>query len=128
MVQMQSKICLNQKHTVCTNIFLSFQSRKSTLLARYVTPDPQKSICNECSLELCCADLVFTLSFLCRYAHPGHPAAGHAAHAGQRAAALLLCLLHFWHRRCSIMGRPPPKPLFRGRHLPFVSARCFLLV
>lgn len=56
-----------------------------------------------------------------RYAHPGDPPAGHTAHAGQRAAALLLCLLHIWHRGRPALGRPPQKPLLCGRQLSHVS-------
>lgn len=40
-----------------------------------------------------------------RHAHPRHVVAGHTAHAGQRPAALLLRLLHLWHRRRPAVGR-----------------------
>lgn len=56
-----------------------------------------------------------------RYAHPGDPPAGHTAHAGQRAAALLLRLLHIWHRGRPALGRPPQKPLLCGWQLSHVS-------
>lgn len=105
-------------------LLLSFQSRTndSWVVVYYFGQVGRQIACSDCPLESCCADLAFTLSSSCRYAHPGHPTAGYPAHAGQRAAALLLCLLHFRHRRRPALGRPPPEPLFCGRHLPFVSA------
>lgn len=111
-------------------VILLFHSRMSELLYKILfwPGGSPNSTCTDCPLESCCADLAFTLSSSCRYAHPGHSAAGHPAHAGQCAAALLLCLLHFRHRRRPAMGRPPPEPLFCGRQHLFVSAYSVLLV
>lgn len=125
-----NRIFLNQKHTQTAQLFffvIPKQNECSFGQVWHNWPTKEHTVCTECSLESCCADLVFALSFSCRYAHPGHPAAGHTTHAGQCAAALLLCVLHFRHRRSSALGRPPPEPLFCGRHLPFVSA-CFILL
>ena len=61
-------------------------------------------------------------SLALRYAYSGDPAAGHPAHAGQRAAALLLRLLHIRHRRRPAVGRSAQKPLLCGGHLPLVSS------
>lgn len=44
------------------------------------------------------------LNLSIRYAHSGHAAAGHAANVGQRAAAVLLCVLHLRHCRRSAVG------------------------
>lgn len=45
--------------------------------------------------------------FTLRYADPGNALAGYVADAGKCAAALLLCVLHFWHCRRSIVERHP---------------------
>lgn len=57
-----------------------------------------------------------------RYADPGEPAPGHAAHAGERPPPLLLCLLHLWHHRRAALGRLTAQPLLPGGELHHVSA------
>lgn len=75
----------------------------------------------------CFYSLLF--SFVCvhacvrRHAHPGHSAPGHASHAGQRAGAVLLRLLHLRHRRRAAVGGAPEEPLFHGRGRQDVSHR-----
>lgn len=84
-----------------------------------LSPNQQKNTCTVCALDCCCDDLVLASSL--RYAHLGHPAAGHPAHAGQRAAAVLLCLLYIRHSGRPAVGRPSQKPLLCAGQLPFVS-------
>lgn len=52
-----------------------------------------------------------------RHADPGHAAAGHTAHAWQRALALLLRLLHFRHCGRPALGWPAPQPVLPGQRL-----------
>lgn len=56
-----------------------------------------------------------------RSADPGESAAGHPTHVGQRAAALLLCFLHFRHHRRAAVGGATEEPLLPGRELHSVS-------
>lgn len=58
---------------------------------------------------------------MCRYAYSGQPAAGHSAHAGKRAPALFLCLFHFWHHWCAVVGWTVEKSLLHGGELYPVS-------
>ncbi|KAL0179400.1 hypothetical protein M9458_024842, partial [Cirrhinus mrigala] len=51
------------------------------------------------------------------YEDPGDASAGHSSHAGQCAAALLLCFLHLWDRRGPAVGRASPQPLLPPRKL-----------
>lgn len=67
--------------------------------------------------------LVFIVVFcVCvRHEDPGQSAAGHAADVGERAAAVLLRLLHLRHHRCAALGRTSAKPLLSGGELHPVS-------
>lgn len=51
----------------------------------------------------------------CRHAYLGHAAAGHPAHAGKRAPAVLLRLLHLRHRGRAALGWPAAQPLLPGQ-------------
>jgi len=56
-----------------------------------------------------------------RYAYPGDPPSRHSSHAGQRAGAVLLRLLHLRHRRRAVVGGATEEPLFHGRGCQDVS-------
>ena len=58
-----------------------------------------------------------------RHAYPGDPAPGHPAHAGERAPALLLRLLHLRHRGRAAVGGASEEPLLHGRGHPHVSSQ-----
>jgi len=55
----------------------------------------------------------------CRSPYTGDAAAGHAADAGQRPAAVLFRLLHLRHHRSPAVGRTSPQSL-----LPRPAAEC----
>lgn len=52
-----------------------------------------------------------------RHANPGHTAAGHTAHAWERASSLLLRLLHLRHRWGPALGWPAAEPMLPGQRL-----------
>ncbi len=56
-----------------------------------------------------------------RHEDPGESAAGHAADVGERAAAVLLRLLHLRHHRRAAVGWTSAQPLLSGGELNPVS-------
>lgn len=62
-----------------------------------------------------------------RYADPGESVAGYSTHAGQCAAALLFCFLHFRHHRCAAVGGASEEPLLPQGELYPVSKKLTLL-
>ena len=62
-----------------------------------------------------CSERVFSR----RHAYPCDATPGHAADAGQRPPAMLLCLLHLWHHWRATLVRPAAQPM-----LPRVARPC----